>query len=95
MQVVTENVLRAGPAARGGACTRFGETESPAATINTIQEFLLCPHCVLPTVLGGNRIDPNVAPREHSLQLHFTRRLVGHMGEGRRPSLSCLPCFPK
>lgn len=52
MQVVTENVLRAGPAARGGACTRFGETESPAATINTMQfrssycvPTVYCPLC--------------------------------------------------
>lgn len=38
-------------AARGGACTRFGEIESPAAIHSAAQESPLCPHCVPPTVL--------------------------------------------
>ena len=41
VQVATETVLRAGPAARGGACTRFGETESPPSTVQ-----FRSPYCV-------------------------------------------------
>lgn len=57
-------------AARGGACTRFGEIESPATAIhNAVQESLLCPHCVPPTVLEaagltkGTLTSPSLTPQ--------------------------------
>lgn len=63
VRVATETVLRAGPAARGGACTRFGETESPATAIHSaIKESLLCPHCVPPTVLEAARLTKGTLP---------------------------------
>lgn len=83
-----DNVLRVG----GGVCTRFGETES-STTINTMQfeNNLLCPYYVPGAVLEVNRINPDLVPRSHSLHLHFTCKLVGHMRKGRDPQyyLSC------
>lgn len=71
-------------AARGGACTRFGEIESPATAIHSAaQESPLCPHCVPPTVLEAAG-----STKEHSLHLHLPRRLVGRVREWRKRSLS-------
>lgn len=89
--VVAENVLLSGPATglwREGSVHKNWRDLShllpPSTQCN--QECLLCP-CRLPgTVLEMNRVDPAIAPREHSGHLHFAFRLIGLLGKGRRPS---------
>lgn len=84
VQVMPENVLCAGPAARE---ERAQDLERQGHRChhqhNAIQECLLCPHRVLPTVLQATGLTC-CCSKEHSLHLHFSQGLADHIGGGEK-----------